>query len=456
METLVTYLGLITFIFGMAIFLILYFTWKIWMRFVVLALIDLEILFDNIPERYATAYESGSRDGGAFKALAASYKGHGFVCVRGTELDWALRRIGDSDDLPQWTDSKGIVHAAGAYRYTPEDFYWDRRFKFIKAIFGEETGIVYMGPFPGTRPKYYELRIQNFRTVPPTEDEVTEKKASVRKYYVGEPGNLQLAGYLVAWNEVTKRVLLSDDTYPFPVDGVRIGTKIASKGDDGKSQKPQGVLANILLFVRARIREPYRYLYRVEDTLETIQNEIIQLVRELSACKSIIEMFAIRATLQADQADQENEILSRNKFGSYIRERYGFAAKGASFAFIDILGDAGKALAAPWIAQQQAEATAIQGEGEGQAERHRLILEGEGAQGLVDKFGLEGALAFRAADVADKFATSPNKGNTVVLGFQQLSDAIANFTGAAKQLSRPATAEKGKISDESKPAELKP
>ncbi len=455
METLVTYLTWITFILGLAIFLILYFTWKIWMRFVILALVKLEILYDNIPERYATAYESGDeKDGGAFVALAASYKGHGFVKAPG-EFNWALRRIGDSDNWPAWTDSDKVVHPAGSHTYTAEDFYWDRRHKFIKAIFGETTGIVYMGPWPGTKPKYYELRIQNFRTVPPSPEEVAAKGATVRKYEVGELGDLQTAGYLVAWNEVTKRVLLSDDTYPFPVDGVRIGTKIASKTEDDKKQKPQGVLANILLFVRARIREPYHYLYRVEDTLETIQNEIIQLVRELSACKSIVEMFAIRATLQADQADQENEILSRNKFGSYIRERYGFAAKGASFAFINILGEAGKALAAPWIAQQEAEATAIQGEGEGRAERSRLIFEGEGAQGLVDKFGLEGALAFRAADVADKFATSPNKGNTVVLGFQQLTESLANFAGGVRQPPKPQAQEKGNVSDEPKPAKLK-
>jgi hypothetical protein len=428
MDTIINDLRLVVFILVALLSLAIYYGWKAAARFIVLWLVEMEILFDAIPEGYATAYESGGKVG-KFYALALSYGEFGAVKAPG-DLNWAIRRIGEKIGGPEWADENGVVRPEWNKLCTKDDFHWDRRPEFIKKIFGEETGIVYMGPWPGTRPKYYELRIINFRTIRPTDDEIAEKKLDVREYKVGEQGNEQIAGYLVSWNERTKRVLLSDDNYPFPVDGVRIGVNIDSK-QDGKQQAQQGLLANILPFLRARICEPRLYLYRVQSALEVIQNDLIQLVRELCACKSLIEVYALRVTLQSDQKGQENVILARNSFGKYIRTRYGFEAKGGSFAFINILGAAGKAISAPYIAQQEATANVIRGKGEGEAEQARLIAEGNALDNLVAKFGLEMALAMRNADVAERFAAGDNK--TLLLGFQGLIDGIGHFGNKTTQ-----------------------
>lgn len=444
MGTILLVLEWVAFLSVTALLVLLYFTWKIMAIFFVQWLVRNEMFFDNIPEGYATAYESGGRGknkveegdgdgGGKFQSLACSYKEFGAVKAPG-DLDWAIRRPGDSDDWPEWISNDGERHPAETHVYVKADFQWDRRLWFIKKIFGDETGIVYMGRWPAVKPKYYDLRISNFRTVPPSKEETERKTATVREYKVGEAdekGNRQAAGYLVSWNERTPRVLLSDDVYPFPVDGVRIGTDILSRGNNQEKRKQQAVVANILPFLRARIQEPYLYLYRNQDTLEVIQNELIQHVRELVAGMSIEEVFAIKATLQREREGQENVILQRNDFGLYMRTRYGFAIKSASFGYIDITGTAGIALAAPYVAQQNANAEAIRGEGLGQSEKNRLTREGEAFGHLVEKVGPELAMALRSADVADNFATSQNKTNTLLFGFD-LKTILGNLGNGAK------------------------
>ncbi|MGC9598842.1 MAG: hypothetical protein ABSE18_00440 [Minisyncoccia bacterium] len=397
------------------------FTWKIFLSAGILWLARHEMFFDEIPEGFSTAYESG----GKFFALACSYKDFGPVKAPG-DLDWAIRRVGDKDLWSEWTDERGTTYPSGEHVYTADDFQWNRRPWLVKKVFGEEAGIVWMGIWPAVKPRYYKLRLSNFRTVKPSDGEVQEKNASLRIYTVGEGQDKQQAGWLVSWNELTKRVILSDDIYPIPVDNVRIGTRISGTG----SPKPQAVTANILVFIRARIQQPYLFLYRVEDTLETIQNELIQHVRQLCAGLSIQDAFALKATLQSDRAGQENLILQQNDFGNYMRSRYGFSAKGTSFAYIDIVGDAGKALAAPYIAQQNADAVVIQGIGEGKAESERLTLEGNAYRTVIDTIGPEGAALLRGADVAGQFATG-GKSNTFVLG--NILDAVKDSIGGSKK-----------------------
>jgi hypothetical protein len=440
MMTVLFVLEVLSLIVGTLIIVALLIGWKIVGAKICLWLVRQEAFLDNIPEGYATAYESGgegrsgaskSGGGGKFQSLACSYKEFGAVKAPG-DLDWAIRRIGDTDPWPK-KDDRGVVLKkedgtiqTEEHTYVADDFYWDRRPWLIKKIFGEETGIVWMGLWPAVKPKYYELRLNNFRTVRPSEEEKKRKNAEVREYFVGEEnskGVRQLAGFLVSWNEPTNRVLLSDDIYPFPVDGVRIGTQIESGG----GQKKQAVTANILLFIRARIREPYLYLYRVQDALEIIQNESIQLIRQLCAGLSIIEVFSLKATLEAEKAGQENLILRQNNFKNYFRLRYGFESKGASFGYVDVTGAAGVALSAPYIAAQNAEAEALRGEGEGNAEASRLEKEGEAFQNVVGKIGLEGALALRNADVGEKFATG-GKASTVVLGLQEILGSLTGKT----------------------------
>jgi hypothetical protein len=143
---------------------------------------------------------------------------------------------------------------------------------------------------------------------------------------------------------------------------------------------------------------------------------MIQHIRELCAGKTIEEVYSLKTTLESDKADQVNEILKMNDFGRYIRERYGFSIKGASFAYITILGNAGEALSAPFVAQQNADAAKIRGIGEGDEENERLARTGEAFKKLCTDVGTEAALGMRAADVAEAFAAS-GKASTVVMGF---------------------------------------
>lgn len=409
----------------------LYATRKVWLSAIILWLAKMEIYFDQVKEGYVAHYESG----GKFIALACSYGEFAPVEMKG-DLDWAIRRIGEREMLP-CVDRTGTKFEPGEKVYTKDDFYPDRRSDFVKKIFGAKTGIVCMGPWPATKPRYYNLRISNFRTVKPSQKEIDEKQADVKVYFAG--GNTDennAAGYLISWNEWTKQTILSDDNYPIPVDGVRvaIGTSTRAGGDDKEKdnegekeggRKKQAVVANILVIIRGRIREPYLFFYRAEDTLETVQNEMIQHIRQLCAGKTIEELYSLKTTLESDKAEQINPILSMNNFGSYIRERYGFSIKSASFAYITILGAAGEALSAPFVAQQNAEAARNRGVGEGDEEYERLTRVGAAYEALNDKLGLEGAKSMREADVAQSFAES-GKSSTVVLGFDS-----NNFLGSS-------------------------
>ncbi|HVM76804.1 MAG TPA: hypothetical protein VMU07_01495 [Candidatus Paceibacterota bacterium] len=386
-------------------------SWKSALAIIIQTLIRNEMFFDQIPEGYATAYESG----GEFFALACSQRDFGPVKAPG-DLDWAIRRKGSAEKWPEWVDDEGRMHTAEDHMYIKDDFYWDRRPKLIKKIFGEHTGVVWMGIWPMAKPKYYDLRINNFRTVKPSDSEVKEKQADVREYKI----NGEIVGWLISWTERTKRVLLSDDSYPFPIDGLRVGACLTG------SKKQQSILVNLLLFIRGRIQEPYLFLYRGQDTFEIIQNEVIQHTRQLTTGMSIDECLAFGVTLESDK-DQTNMILAKNAFGSYIRSRYGFAAKGASFGPIDIPGDAGVALSAPFVARQNAEALAETGRGEAEREAAKLRVEGEEFAKLVDKIGYENAMGLRVNDAAESFAKAGN--STVVLGFDPKSFLGGLFGG---------------------------
>jgi len=382
-------------------------------------LIESKLFLDDVREPYAKAYLSG----GKFFALASSQKGFGPVMAPG-DLDWGIRRPGEKDTWIEYTDENGVVHPAGEHIYKAGlvedggDFFWDRRLKIIKWIFGKDTGVVWMG-LPGiVTKKYYNLRLNNFRTVRPSEEEIAEKEATLREYKIGG----QTAGYLISWNEWSDKVLLADDLMPIPVDGVRIGVKL----DEGKKQ--EAVSANVLVFFRGRVQEPYLYLFRAEDTLELIQNELIQQVRLLCSTKCLKEILAFTVSLESDKADQNNPILATNNFGKYMSQRYGFTIKGASFAIIDVLGEAGVALSAPYVAAQMAEATALKGDGEGRAEASRLTLQGTAFKTVIDEIGMEAAIALRSADVAGQIATSDNKTNTVFLGLD-IRNIIGGLTG---------------------------
>ena len=307
-----------------------------------------------------------------------------------------------------------------------------------------ETGFVYTGPWQIVRPHYFDLRINNFRTVRPDDETIRARQATLRIYPIGgvattgEIDKQQVAGYLISWNERTKRVLVSDDIYPIPVDNVRIGTRtsieVSDPADSAKKTlkrvEQEAVIANILVFIRARVVNPYLFLYRAEDTMETIQNELIQHIRELCAGWSLEQVYALRATLESDQADQENLILKQNGFGRYMETRYGFKIKGASFAYIIVVGKAADALTAPFVARQEAQATIAQGEGEGKAEKLRLTLEAEGFQAAESLTSKETATLLRRSDVASQLATS-GKASTVVLGLDSLIEPLKQIAGVA-------------------------
>ena len=165
---------------------------------------------------------------------------------------------------------------------------------------------------------------------------------------------------------------------------------------------------------------------RVEDALEVIQNEFIQHVREICASLSIEDVFDMSAILEPEQ--QSNIILSKNNFGNYMRRRYGFRAKSASFGYVQVVGEAGKALSAVFVAGKQAEAAAKIGEGEGQAEYNRLTQEGKAFDEIIQKLGVELATSLRTADVAERFAAN-SKTSTVVLGFNNLKDLTGGLMG---------------------------
>jgi regulator of protease activity HflC (stomatin/prohibitin superfamily) len=287
-----------------------------------------------------------------------------------------------------------------------------------------------MGRWPAIKPRYYTLRISNFRTVRPTDEEIRLKQAVVREYTAGGNTKENVAGFLVTWNERTKNIILSDDTYPVPIDGVRIG--VVSK--DGKAR--QGVVANILVMMRARICEPRLYLYRVQDGLETIDNEMIQHVRKMCAAMTIEEVYTLGTTLESDDPKQLNPILSVNGFGDYMRKRYGFKIKGASFQYVTLLGAAADALDAPYIARQNADAAAIKGDGAGQAEKNKLGHVGDAFEKLVAQIGLEAALQLRALDAATAFAESGNA-STVVLGFDPKNVTGSSLGAAAGKILSP-------------------
>lgn len=407
---------------SMIVAILLYYSRKVWIGSLLLYLTNLLAWYDSIPESYATIYQSG----GGFNGLANSYKGFGPVRAPG-DLDWAIRRVGEKETWPAYTDAQGTEHPPEEHVYTEKDFYPDRRTPLIRNIFGPESGVVYMGPWPGTGPHFYELRINNFRTVRPGEDEIKQKKASIRPYYAFDAkGTQQPSGWLISWNERTCRVLLSDDVIPIPVDGIRIGTKILSQ--DGKKQ---AVLANILVFVRQRIREPYLYSFRAEDAPETIQNSMIQHIRELCAGMSVQEVYALKASLEADKPEQKSPILDANGFGVYMRTRYGVQLKDASFGIIEVVGEAGQALTAPFVAEQLADAEAARGDGEGRAEYNRMIREGDAVKQLVITIGAERTTMLREADVATRFADSAKGTNTVLLGLDGVLGALGKLAAGA-------------------------
>jgi len=425
METL-GIISLVVIVIALVIFALLYATQKVWLSALILSATEAEAFFDQIPEGFVTAYESG----GGFMALACSYKGFGPVKAPG-DLDWAIRRIGEKDVWRAYTDERGIEHPEEEHTYTKDDFHWDRRLPFVRKLFGKETGIVWMGVWPTVQPRYFNLRISNFRTVKPNTQEIKQKDAELRAYEV----NGKAAGWLISWNELTKRALLPDDNYPIPVDGLRLGIRNAKDGT-----KKQAVVANILVTIRGRIRDPYLFFYRVEDALETIQNEMIQHIRELCSGMTIEEIYEMKVTLESDKADQVNQILRMNDFGRYIRERYGFSIKGAGFSFIEIPGSAGEALYAPFIAQQEADAEAIRGDGQGRAERAKLIQVAAGFKEACAEIGVENVLALRQADVTTSFAES-GKSNTVVLGLDSVLGAVK---AAASMLPTPKPTEEEK------------
>src|ERR1039458_4612003 len=101
MESAIHVLARIVFVMGAVLSLIIYFMWKACARFIVLWLVKMEILFDEIPEGYATAYEIG----GKFHALACSYGEFGAIKAPG-DLNWAIRRVGEKIGGPEWADEK--------------------------------------------------------------------------------------------------------------------------------------------------------------------------------------------------------------------------------------------------------------------------------------------------------------------------------------------------------------
>jgi hypothetical protein len=390
---------------------------EIWIGALLEALTRRPVFFDQIPEPYATGYVKA----GKFFALALSQENFGAVNAP-SNLNWGVRQIGDAEPWPAWTDKEGVPHPAEeSHFYKAQDFHWDRRPLFVRKIFGEKTGIVWMGLPPLVKPKTYHLRITNFRTVRPTEEEVKKQNGTVEEYKIDG----EVIGYLVAINENTSRVLLADDVYVIRVEGVRIGTKLSKEQGE-----QQAVQAKTLLFLRARIREPYLFLYRGEDVFELIQNEALQHVREIFATSTIEQIFSLPVTLRSDQI-RNNEILNKNDFAWYMGDRYGFEIKGAGFGPIQITGEAGVALTAPFIAEQNARAEAIRGRGEGEAESKRLTLEGAAFQTVIDEIGPESAALLRHADVAGQFATS-GKASTVVLGMDFLKTAAAGLVGNIK------------------------
>ncbi len=424
------------FVIAFAGVIILALTVKIWLGFILRWLTSHQIFFDEIPEPFATGYTSG----GKFFALACSQKGFGAVRAPGN-LDWAIRKIGDEDDWAEYTDAQGKKHEKGKHTYSAEDFYWDRRPWYIRLVFGDNTGIAWKGLPPLVESAEYNLRITNFRTVKPTVEELAKKEGSADPYMIDG----KAIGWLVSWNERTSRVLLSDDIYAIKVEGGRIGVKIKEE------QKQQAVSAKILVFIRARIQEPYLFLYRGEEVFELIQNELIQHIRELLAGFTIEDTYSLKATLQSDKANQKNKILKTNDFGAYMRDRYGFAIKGASFGAIEIEGDAGKALAEPFIAEQRARVAAISGRGEGEAESTRLRLEGAAFDEVRKNIGPELAALLRDADVAGQFAAS-GKSSTVVLGMDFVREGVLRLTGGDKPpITVPTREEEKDVRTEPKP-----
>jgi hypothetical protein len=398
---------------------IAFFTKNVWLSAAILWLAEMNICFDMVPEGFVSRYESG----GKFFALACSYGEFGPVKAPG-DLDWAIRRVGESDTWKPGSDSEGTEYAPGEHTYVPADFYWDRRLPFIKKLFGENTGIVWMGVWPTVKARYFNLRISNYRTVKPNQREVDQKQAELREYKVDGDGKA-VAGYLLSWNELTKRAILSDDTYPIPIDGVRIGIA-CNDGEESPS-----ITADLLVIIRYRIREP-RLFYRVEDAFETIQNEMIQHIRVLCASLTIKELYTMDVTLESDKVEQNNLILSKNEFGRYIRERYGISVKGAGIAYIGTPGEAGKAFSLPFIAKKQAEADAIRGDGQGRSEANKIRLVSEATKKAIELVGAEQAALIRASDVATAFAES-GKSSTVVFGFDPNSilGAVAKAAATA-------------------------
>ena len=417
-----------------------YFTRILWLAKIVDWLVSNLICFDNIPEGYATLYESGSGKSGKFFALACSYGEFAPIkAPAGTNLDWAIRRPGEKEIWPQYTDENGTIHKSEEKLYKKDRckdpdreeeeniyFHWDRRKQWIRDLYKGRTGVVWMGRWPTVHPKEYNLRLSNFRTVKPSDKERAEKDADIREYKI----NGSIAGWLISWNAKTTRIGLFDDNYPVPVDGVRIGIN--------KSKTEQeGIEANILVFLRARISNPRLYVYRVEDGLEMIQNEIIHRVATTVASMTIKQVYDMQSFLELAESPEakENSVLGKN-FKKYMEEQYGFKIEEIGFACIEPLGDAAKAIAAPYIARQNATAAEIKGEGEGNAEKARLLRVNEAFAKLTPEERLN-LREMRTADVATAFAES-GKASTVVLGFD-MKNLLGGALGKSPEIPSPET-----------------
>lgn len=184
------------------------------------------------------------------------------------------------------------------------------------------------------------------------------------------------------------------------------------------------VQADVKFLVAARIVNPYRSLFWVQNWLEASQNLIKEVLRRFIAQKTYEKLVKSEGLEELNR--EANEFMKQTKIANYLERTYGVRLKRVGFVHIDPAGERAKnyveAASKQWEAEKEAQRILTLAD----AEKKRM----ETVYETVQKYGDVGVF-LKGTEMLQEVGKGPS--NLVVFPIGSAQDLLTAVTGKKKE-----------------------